>query len=59
MREADPHILFERRGALGLVTLNRPKALNALCGQLMRELGEALLAFDADDAVGAIVISGT
>jgi enoyl-CoA hydratase len=30
MRETDPHILFEKRGALGLVTLNRPKALNAL-----------------------------
>ena len=30
MQEAEPHILFEKRGALGLVTLNRPKALNAL-----------------------------
>lgn len=51
-------ILVETQGRVGLIRLNRPKALNALCGQLMRELGEALLAFDADDAVGAIVITG-
>ena len=52
-------IIVETRGAVGLVTLNRPKALNALNGQLMRELGAALLAFDADPAVGAIVITGS
>ena len=52
-------IIVETKGAVGLVTLNRPKALNALNGQLMRELGAALLAFDADDAVGAIVITGS
>ncbi|MFX7853940.1 enoyl-CoA hydratase-related protein, partial [Acinetobacter baumannii] len=40
----------------GLITLNRPKALNALNDQLMDELGEALLAFDADDGIGAIVL---
>jgi enoyl-CoA hydratase len=43
----------------GLITLNRPKALNALNDQLMDELGEALLAFDADDAVGCIVLTGS
>lgn len=52
-------ILVETRGAVGLVTLNRPKALNALCDQLMTELGAALRAFDADDAVGAIVLTGS
>lgn len=52
-------ILVETRGAVGLVTLNRPKALNALCRQLMRELGEALRSFEADEAVGAIVITGS
>jgi enoyl-CoA hydratase len=52
-------ILVETRGAVGLITLNRPKALNALCDQLMVELGTALHAFDADDAVGAIVLTGS
>jgi len=51
-------ILVEARGRVGLVTLNRPKALNALSDQLMDELGEALLAFDADDGIGAMVITG-
>jgi enoyl-CoA hydratase len=52
------HILVDTRGRVGLVTLNRPKALNALNDALMDELGAALLAFDADDAIGAIVITG-
>jgi len=42
-----------------LITLNRPKALNALNDQLMDELGEALLAFDADDGIGCIVLTGS
>jgi enoyl-CoA hydratase len=53
------NILVETRGRVGLVTLNRPKALNALNDALMDELGAALLAFDADDAVGAMVITGS
>jgi enoyl-CoA hydratase len=53
------NILVETRGRVGLVTLNRPKALNALNDALMNELGEALLAFDADDAIGSIVITGS
>ena len=53
------HILVETRGAVGLVTLNRPQAMNALCDALMLELGAALCSFDADDAVGAIVITGS
>ncbi len=52
-------ILTETRGRVGLITLNRPKALNALCDQLMEELGQALRAMDADAAVGAIVITGS
>lgn len=52
-------ILVETHGAVGLVRLNRPAALNALCDQLMEELGTQLLAFDADPAVGAIVITGS
>jgi len=51
-------ILVERRDRVGLITLNRPKQLNALNDQLMDELGSALLKMDADDAVGAIVITG-
>ena len=43
----------------GLITLNRPKQLNALNDQLMDELGAALLAFDADDAIGCIVLTGS
>ena len=52
-------ILVETQGAVGLIRLNRPAALNALCDQLMGELGEQLLAFDADPAIGAIVITGS
>jgi enoyl-CoA hydratase len=51
-------ILVETHGSVGLIRLNRPQALNALCDQLMIELGQQLLAFDADRAIGAIVITG-
>jgi enoyl-CoA hydratase len=51
-------ILTETRGRVGLITLNRPKALNALNNQLMRELMDALEAFDKNQAVGAMVITG-
>jgi enoyl-CoA hydratase len=51
-------ILAQTRGKVGLITLNRPKQMNALNPKLMQELGEALYAFDADDNVGAIVITG-
>jgi len=53
------NILVETRGRVGLVTLNRPKALNALNDALMNELGEALATFDADEAIGAMVITGS
>lgn len=51
-------ILVERRGRVGLVRLDRPQALNALNNQLMRETMDALEAFDRDDAVGAMVVTG-
>jgi enoyl-CoA hydratase len=53
------NILIENRGRVGLITLNRPKQLNALNDALMDELGAALLAFDADDDIGAVVITGS
>ncbi len=52
-------IIVETHGAVGLIRLNRPQALNALCDQLMQELGEQLLAFDAEPSVGAIVLTGS
>ena len=52
-------ILVETQGRVGVITLNRPQALNALCDQLMTELGDALRGFDADAGVGAIVITGS
>ena len=53
------NILTETRGRVALVTLHRPKALNALNDALMDELGQALLGFDDDDGIGAIVITGS
>lgn len=53
---------MEKRGEnknVGFIQLNRPKALNALCDGLMREVGAALDAFEADGDVGAIVITGS
>jgi enoyl-CoA hydratase len=46
-------------GKVGIVTLNRPKQLNALNNQLMDELGAALKAFDADPAIGCMVVTGS
>jgi enoyl-CoA hydratase len=51
-------IKVEHKGRVGVVTLNRPKQLNALNPQLMQELGVALQAFDAHADIGAIVITG-
>jgi len=53
------NILTETRGRVGIVTLNRPKALNALNDALMNELGDALLRFDADDAIGCMIVTGS
>jgi enoyl-CoA hydratase len=52
-------ILVERRGAVALITLNRPKALNALNAQLIAELDRALTEVDADDGLACAVITGS
>jgi enoyl-CoA hydratase len=52
------NIQVETRGKVGLITLNRPQARNALSPDLMRELGDALTGFGSDDNIGAIVITG-
>jgi enoyl-CoA hydratase len=63
MNPDDALLLIETRGdgerRTGLITLNRPKQLNALNDALMDQLGAALRAFDADDGIGAIVITGS
>jgi len=53
------NIVVETRGAVGLITLNRPQALNALCDALIRELGAALDGFERDAGIGAIVVTGS
>lgn len=53
------NILVETRGRVGLITLNRPKALNALNDALMDEVGAALAAFDADENIGCMVLTGS
>ena len=52
-------VQVEKKGRVGVITLNRPKQMNALSAQLMQELAEALYAFDADPGVGAIVLTGS
>jgi enoyl-CoA hydratase len=51
-------ITAEQKGRVGLITLNRPKQLNALSPDLMAELGAALRAFDADAGIGVILLTG-
>lgn len=53
------NIVVATRGRVGLVTLNRPKALNALNDALMNELASAFASFEADEGIGAIVITGS
>src|SRR5256886_11932145 len=53
------NILLERRGAVGIVTLNRPQALNALNAALVAEIGAAFDDLEADPAIGAIVLTGS
>ena len=53
------NIVTETNDRVATITLNRPEALNALSGELVRELIEAALAFDADPGIGAIVLTGS
>lgn len=52
-------LIIDRHDNVGLITFNRPKALNALCAELIDELGVALSDFEADDDIGCIVITGS
>jgi len=52
-------LITEVTGKVALIRLNRPKALNALNEQLMIELGDALLGFDADEGIACIIITGS
>jgi enoyl-CoA hydratase len=52
-------IIAETHGAVGLIRLNRPQALNALSAALIRDLNAALDTFEADDAIGALVLTGS
>jgi enoyl-CoA hydratase len=52
-------VRVEREGAIGVITLNRPKALNALSGQLLRELARAVDELERDDAIGCILVTGS
>ena len=52
-------IIADIKGAVGIITLNRPEALNALNAEVITELNQALDAFEADDAIGAIVLTGS
>lgn len=53
------NILTETQDNVGIITLNRPEALNALCADLIRELAEALDAFEMDTGIGCIVVTGS
>jgi enoyl-CoA hydratase len=53
------NIVVDTKGRVGLITFNRPKALNALNPELIKELAQALDAFEADDGIGAIVLTGS
>jgi len=53
------NLRLERRGRVGLITLDRPQALNALCDALVAEIGHALDDLEADPAIGCLVITGS
>ena len=52
-------ILVETKGNVGLITLNRPQALNALNGQLIAEINQALDGFERDHGIGCTVLTGS
>jgi len=53
------NVIVETHGAVGLIRLNRPQARNALSGALIEDLNAALAAFEADDSIGAVVLTGS
>jgi enoyl-CoA hydratase len=53
------NIQVETKGRVGIIRLDRPKALNALCAELVREMGQALDAFEADVNIGCVVLTGS
>jgi enoyl-CoA hydratase len=53
------YVIVEKKGAVGIVRLNRPEALNALCAGLIDDLGRALDEMEADDAIGCVVLTGS
>src|SRR5262249_47844439 len=53
------NIKTETKGRVGIIRLDRPKALNALCADLVSELGQALDAFEADRGIGCMVLTGS
>jgi enoyl-CoA hydratase len=59
MSSTPEFIQIRSEGRVGIVTLNRPKQLNALNDQLIDELGAALKAFDADDEIGCMIVTGS
>ncbi|HLH50132.1 MAG TPA: enoyl-CoA hydratase/isomerase family protein, partial [Roseiarcus sp.] len=55
---SEPEVIAERRGRAGFITLNRPKALNALNLGMVRAIAAALDAFEQDDQVARVVVAG-
>ena len=53
------NIVTDTKGAVGIIRLDRPKALNALCAELLEELADALDKFEADENIGAVVLTGS
>jgi enoyl-CoA hydratase len=53
------NILTETKGRVGIIRLNRPKALNALCAELVREMGQALDGFEKDPDIGCLILTGS
>src|ERR1700745_192422 len=53
------HIIVENKGAVGIITLNRPKMLNALSFGVFREIAAAVDDLEADDAIGCILVTGS
>ena len=53
------NIIVDIKGDVGIISLNRPDALNALCGSLIEELAEALDGIEADEGIGCIIVTGS